>query len=225
MIFPALVAWLAFGTAVPAPPAACPAENSVGRCVIFTIVREGVPVPKYSIVVREDRKAIYWKGDREEDALPVLNLSVSEATKAAVFKAVPVVGSGKCETHTKGIAQTGRKTLQSFEGDEVRSCVFNYSDSDAINAATSVFQSMASTMEYGEQLAAKHRFDRLALDALMDSLVNEVKEGRAIEVQNIAPVLRSLAEDDRVIDRVRRKAARLLQDAGVDAPALPDKAR
>jgi hypothetical protein len=50
----------------------------------------------------------------------------------------------------------------------------------------------------------------------MDSLISENKDGRAIELQNIAPVLQSIVDDDRVMERVRRKAARLLQDA---APA------
>ena len=220
---------LAVSLAVAGPalgaPAMCPVPNSIGRCVIFTIEREGMPTPRYSIAVREDRQALYWKGDRTEGPLPAPNLSVGEATRAAVFKAVPAIGRGKCETHVKGIAQTGRKTLQSFEGDEVSQCVFNYSDDESVNAAVSAFEAMAVTLDIGEQLTAKHRYDRLALDGLMDGLVQQVKEGRAIEVQNIAPVLRSLVEDDRVIDRVRRKAARLLQDAGVDPPAPSDKAR
>jgi hypothetical protein len=79
--------------------------------------------------------------------------------------------------------------------------------------ATAAFEAIAETMQYGARLQHEHRFDRLSLDAEIDSLVAEAKEGRAIELQNIAPVLQSIVDDDRVIDRVRRKTARLLQDA------------
>lgn len=50
----------------------------------------------------------------------------------------------------------------------------------------------------------------------MASLEEEIKAGRAIEVGNIAPTLRSIAEDPRVIDRVRRKAARMLEGIAVE---------
>jgi hypothetical protein len=75
-------------------------------------------------------------------------------------------------------------------------------------------------MQYGDRLQREHRYDRLGLDAEIDSLTSEAQADRAIELQNIAPVLQSILEDDRVMERVRRKAGRLLQLAGV-APA-PD---
>jgi uncharacterized protein (UPF0147 family) len=52
----------------------------------------------------------------------------------------------------------------------------------------------------------------------MDALVSENAAGRAIEIQNIARTLQSIIDDDRVMERVRRKAARLLQDAAGTPP-------
>jgi hypothetical protein len=75
------------------------------------------------------------------------------------------------------------------------------------------FQAIAETMQIGATLQHLHRFDRLGLDAEMDTLAAEAKEGNAIEMQNIAPTLQSIVDDERVIERVRRKAARLLQPA------------
>ena len=54
-------------------------------------------------------------------------------------------------------------------------------------------------------------FDRLGLDSELEGLQNEVAGERALDLGNIAPVLQSIIADERVMDRVRRKAERLLK--------------
>ncbi len=76
-----------------------------------------------------------------------------------------------------------------------------------------VFEALGETMRFGERLNAKLRFDRLGLDADMDGLQSAVTDGRAIEVGNIIPVLQKVQDDERVMERVRRKAGLLLQMA------------
>jgi hypothetical protein len=127
-----------------------------------------------------------------------------------------------CEGKEKNIAQTGRKVIKLERGGISVSCSFNYSDDSKLMDAVAAFEALAETIRAGERLAHEHRFDRLALDAEIERLTNEITDGRALEPGNIAPILQSLAEDDRVIDRVRRKAQRLLsQSAEVSAPASP----
>ena len=203
------------------PPAVCPVPGSIGRCVFFRFDWPASPVPKYTVMVQEDRTAHYWEGDASSEDAQRANpaLHVSEETLQAVFKAN--ISSSGCETHIKKLAQTGKKTLQSFSGDEVVECSFNYSDDATVNRATSVFQAIAETMQFGERLAKEHRFDRLGLDAEIDSLAVEAKAGRAIELENIAPVLLEIGKDERVMERVRMKAARLLQSADVPAASVP----
>jgi hypothetical protein len=89
-------------------------------------------------------------------------------------------------------------------------CTFNFSDHEALNEAADAFIAMATTMQFGARLQHEHRYDRLGLAAEMDSLVAAVKEGRAIEVGNIAGILQSLVEDEEVIGMVRRRAQALL---------------
>ena len=74
-------------------------------------------------------------------------------------------------------------------------------------------------MQRGERLQHELRYDRLGLDAEMEALVAAQKDGSAIEIGNIASILQALVTDDHVIDRVRRRAARLLQDTGLPVPA------
>jgi hypothetical protein len=136
------------------------------------------------------------------------------------FKTVVV---GNCETRNKHLARTGQKSIAYARpgSDTWASCTFNYSDDKALMDAATAFQAIAETIQTGERLEHTHRFDRLGLDAQLDFLTSEAKDGRAIELQNIAPVLRSIIDDDHVIDRARRKAARLLQDAA-PAPATAE---
>jgi hypothetical protein len=202
-----------------APPAMCPVKNSIGHCVYFRFEYPAMSTPKYTVNVREDGLVHYWVGDlpedKEESTLPWL--SASPATVKKIFDAVPFISKDGCQTHLKNIADTGKKTLQSFTGDEYSECVFNYSDEERVNAAAAVFQAIAETMQAGERLKHKHRFDHLGLDAELDSLLAEAKDGRAIELQNIAPVLQSIVDDDEMMSPARRKAKSLLEIAGIHA--------
>ena len=149
-------------------------------------------------------------GPAERPGQPI---TVDAATLLTLHNARSAVAPDRCQSRRKGIASIGRMTLTVYANGQTAQCVFAYTDDAALTAALDAFEAIAETMQTGESLDHLHRFDRLGLDAAIDSLVLENKEGRAIELQNIAPVLQSIVDDDRVIDRVRRKTARLLQDA------------
>jgi hypothetical protein len=154
-------------------------------------------------------------------ALPVF-LTVSAATLQRLMAPHDVVvrdaANGDCGTRHKNIASTGKKKLTFYDGDQTVSCAFDYSDDASLEDCSAAFQAMAETLQFSDRLDHAHRFDRLGLDAEMDALVSENAAGRAIELQNIARTLQSIVDDDRVIERVRRKAARLLQDAAGTPP-------
>jgi hypothetical protein len=88
--------------------------------------------------------------------------------------------------------------------------MYNYSENKDVQSITEIFQGMAETMDEGRQLDHLHRFDRLGLDAAITFLAQEVSAGRALEVGTIAPSLRSIADDEDVIQRVRARARTLL---------------
>ena len=175
------------------------------------------PVPHWSIEIGEDGKGRY--DQMAEGARPSADtkqaIAVSAATLERLRAGYSAVTTGNCETHIKGIAKTGTKHVAyTMNGSDAwTSCTFNYSDDKALMDTAAAFQAIAETMQIGATLQHLHRFDRLGLDAEMDTLGAEAKEGNAIEMQNIAPTLQSIVDDERVIERVRRKAARLLQPA------------
>ena len=201
------------------PPARCAVKESIGRCVSFKFERPAAVVPAYTISVRDDGLLHYWAGDlpegKEESSLP--SLSASPAALKKVFDAVPFISTTGCETHSKNIANTGKKVLLAYSGDEVRECVFNYSDEEKLNAAASAFQAIAETIQAGDRLKHKHRFDHLGLDAELDSLLSAAKGGFAIELQNIAPILQSIVDDDEMMSPDRRKAKSLIEMVNVQA--------
>jgi hypothetical protein len=147
-------------------------------------------------------------------------IQVSASTMETLFAGrAALAGSKGCNSRIKNVAQTGKKKL-SYGHDSVwNTCEFNYSDDAGVMRATAAFQAMAETLQFGERLKHEHRFDKLGLDAELDSLIEEAKDSRAMEIQNIAPVLQSLVTDDTLMERVRSKAQRLLDQSSGDAPA------
>jgi len=182
------------------------------QAIEFTFEQTEQAVPRYAIYLDDKGVGSYREGAAAEGA----KLQVSAATVKVIFATRHTIQSGHCETKFKGIASTGKKTLRYLDNDEASECVLNYSDDRKVNAAVDAFEAIAETMQEGEKLAHEHRYDRLGLDAEMDFLIGEVKDGRAIEVQNIAAVLQTIMGDDSLMERVRRKAQALL-DQYVDA--------
>jgi len=216
----ALVSAVGYGAASPQV-----SGSADWNSIVFHFSREGEAPAKFTVSFDSAGKGFFWQGTPDYDVQQVPNgslhvISVGESTLKIVAASLASVSSGLCETRLKHLAQTGRKTIIVMTKDSSPRCEFNYSDDERVNAAESAFQAIAETMQYGDRLQREHRYDRLGLDAEIDSLKSEAQADRAIELQNIAPVLQSILEDDRVMERVRRKAGRLLQLAGV-APA-PD---
>ncbi len=71
-------------------------------------------------------------------------------------------------------------------------------------------------MDEGRRLEFLHRYDRLGLDAEMISLAEQVESGRALELGTISPTLASIADDTAVIQRVRLKAQKMLEQVAAE---------
>ena len=164
-------------------------------------VSDGQGVPAESPVESLDRPIHISKALRES--------MFATARKNKLF-AIP------CDDGGKNIAFQGTKTL-AYEGPEGQgSCVYNWSKNPQIDKLTDQFESMAATLDEGSKLQREYEHGRLSLDSEMEILDQMVSEGRAIEVENIAPILRTLASDEAVLQRVQRRAQALLQKAKTD---------
>jgi hypothetical protein len=142
-------------------------------------------------------------------------IHVSQALRESVFAAARKnkFFAIRCEDSGKNIAFQGTKTLE-YEGPDGKgSCTYNWSKYAQINKLTDQFEAIAITLEEGAKLQRQYEHGRLSLDSEIEVLDQMARDGRATEIQNIAPILQTLAGDEAVLQRVQRRARALLEMA------------
>ena len=218
------------GIGLMAQTAAVPVDGgSMKPEVSFQFERKGVPVPHYVILLREDGSGRYQADEAQvapsmqsSSAMQYVGgkhvdrpITLSPATTEKIFKTARTVNffNIECASKAKNIANTGDKTLSYTGSDGKGSCGYNYSENKNISMLTDMFLAIAFTMDEGRRLEFLHRYDRLGLDAEMNSLANEAQAGRALELGTIAPTLDSIAGDTALMQRVRLRAEKLLEQS------------
>ena len=111
--------------------------------------------------------------------LPVKSFRASAATAAKVFALAHSLNyfNIACASTAKNVADTGKKTLDyirlgangSRADGVLGSCTYNYTENKDVQTLTDIFQGIADTLDEGRKLDYLHRFDRLGLDAEMES--------------------------------------------------------
>jgi hypothetical protein len=188
----------------------------------FTYENPKLQPQKYVLTVREDGAGRFQSeggGPAPKDAESMAAepedrpIHVSKELREAMFATARKnkLFAFACEDGAKNIAFQGTKTLE-YKGPEgTGSCVYNWSKSSQINKLTEQFEAMAVTMDEGSKLKRQYEHGRLSLDAELEFLDQMVHDGRALEVENIAPVLQAIAGDEAVLQRVQRRARALLE--------------
>jgi hypothetical protein len=215
---------LLFAGQVAAPVNSSP-DGTVAM-VSFEFERPGLAVPHFTLLLREDGTGVY---KAEQAEMPPTGMSmrgqaaqhidrtvvVSSATVEKVFKAARELDyfNVACASKAKNIANTGKKTLSYSGADGRGSCVYNYSENKNVEMMGSTFIAIAYTLDEGRRLEFLHRYDRLGLDAEMTSLAKQIEDGEALEVGTISPTLTAIADDTAVMQRVRLRAAKMLEQA------------
>lgn len=115
-----------------------------------------------------------------------------------------------CESMKSRVAFTGKKAFVYTGPDGEGSCTFNWSRDQQIMRISDDLIAVAFTLEEGRRLSVQHEHDRLGLDAELQELQEAATGGRAQELQNIAPQLKAIADDERVMARARQTARQLL---------------
>lgn len=115
----------------------------------------------------------------------------------------------ECESHLK-VAFQGSKKL-SYSGPQGSgSCTYNYSKDKDIEALGDSAIAVAMTIQEGAKLEMLLQHDPLGLDKEMGLLTNAAHEGRAQQLCAISTILQRLAQDDHVMEMVRKQARLLL---------------
>jgi hypothetical protein len=192
--------------------------------VTFQFDRTGLPVPRFTLRLREDGTGSY-QADQAEIAATATSMrgqaarhidrpiNLTSGTVTKIFKAARAANhfNTECASKAKNIADTGKKTLSYTGADGSGSCTYNYSENKTVDTLTNTLLSIAYTLDEGRRLEFLHRYDRLGLDAEMISFTQELEAGRALELGMISPALAAIADDTALIQRVRLKAQKMLE--------------
>jgi hypothetical protein len=114
-----------------------------------------------------------------------------------------------CDSHLK-VAFQGWKKFSYTGPDGSGSCTFNYSKDKEIEELGDSMGAVAETILEGQRLEVLLEHDRLGLDKEMEFLVDAAGSGRAQQICAIKGILVRLAQDDEVMERVRKRARILL---------------
>lgn len=187
------------------PPAAGSAS------IRFTYQNLNLSPSDYQVFVRADGTGRYTASgggshpaQQEISITPELLAKIFAAAREQKFFDLPCQAKG-----ADHVAFQGNKTL-AYEGPDGKgACTFNYSKIKQIEQLNDIFQSIASTVAWGQRMVADRQHDRLGLDKELEGLASAVADGRAIQLQNIQPILQEIAADPSVINRARQRAALL----------------
>jgi hypothetical protein len=135
----------------------------------------------------------------------------SDTIRARIFElsAQAHYFTGKVDSGNKKLAFTGSKKLIYKDGQRNSSADYNYSQQPAVQQLTTLFQSVAASMEFGRRLTYFHRYQKLALDDELKRMEDEARRGELAELQAVSPVLQAIYDDTSVINVVRARARRI----------------
>jgi hypothetical protein len=170
----------------------------------------------YSIAVDEAGHARYEctgtvAEDSEEEAYRA-EFQVSAGNRERIFSLAKQAQyfAGNIDSGNRKLASTGAKMLSYQDGHQSNTARYNYSNLAVVQQLTTLFQNMASTLEYGRRLAFYHRYQKLALDDELKRMETQARNNELSELQGVAPVLQQILEDTSVINVVRARAKELI---------------
>lgn len=225
----ALVSTLAFvvhaaaqGPETPVASTADPAAASNGPIIVFEYSNPGLSPSHWQLILHTDGSAHFRSEMGTANSSPGqfrtpninrdVQLSSPFATSAFQTAQRHSFFNQNCESHMK-VAFQGNKTV-SYSGPEGKgSCTFNYSRDKEIQTLGDNFTGAAETIIEGVRLEILLQHDPLGLEKEIESLSEAAESGRALELCAIRSILERLAEDDHVLDLVRKRARSLLAHA------------
>jgi hypothetical protein len=190
--------------------------------VTFTLDFPAPQPEHYSIRVQSDGSARYQSSGRlSDDSDQIdsfdLDFTVAAETRQRIFELAARAGyfQKDVDSHRKGMAFTGKKTLTYQGARRSGEASYNYSSNSAVQDLTSLMQNLSATLEFGHRLQYDHHYQKLALDEELKRMEEMARGNQLAEVTAIQPILDRIIADPSVINVTRARAQRLLERAGV----------
>jgi hypothetical protein len=183
--------------------------------VIFTSVLWTADPSYYSIAIDSTGTATYQSAPAsiEQTGVPYLvEFRVSDRTRRMAFNVTRQLDffRERAGESLNSAQDNSVRTLAYHDSQFHSQVTYGSSPDSAIEELTSVFEDISQTLEFGRRLAYFHDHDRSALDGELDRLHTRADRRTLRELPVIAPILRSIALDNRVETAPRHKAEALL---------------
>jgi hypothetical protein len=198
------------------------AQGQEPATVTFTLDFPGSQPEHYSVQVESGGKGRYESSgkvapDSEESESFSCPFTVSSPTSQRIFALAAKANYFRkdLDSHRKGLAFTGKKTLAYKDAQRGGESSYNFSPDPAVEEITSLFQRLSATLEFGHRLDYDYRYQKLALDRELKNLEAGARSGSVVELAAIEAILRQIVGDASVINVSRARAQRILEQAGV----------
>lgn len=177
----------------------------------------------YSIVVASDGRATYSADPIAEEQTGVpytYQFTMSSASRDKIFNTVPKLKYFNEDFDFKKgkVAFTGNKTLAYKDANRDFHSSYNWSSNTMVQDLTNLFEAIGETMQFARQLTYYHKHDKLGLEEQLKRLEEMQRDHEVAEVQALAPILQSIAQDGSVMNISRRRAEAILNTAQPAAP-------
>jgi hypothetical protein len=209
-------------------PTLAASQTGAGATITFTLDFPSSQPEHYSIRLQSDGAGRYQSSgrlssDSDSDSEGADNYSfdldfvVAEPARQKIFELAAKAGyfQKDVDSHHKGLAFTGKKTLSYKDAERSGESSYNYSSIAAVQELTNLMQGLGSTLEFGRRLEYDHHYQKLALDEELKRMEEMARSHQLIEVAAIQPILDQIIGDPSVINVTRARAQRLLQGVGV----------
>jgi hypothetical protein len=205
-----------------APPSDTrPANNRNAAVVTFTLDFPSSQPEHYSIRVPLEGPAHYESNGRispDSDATDNFNFefTLSPETQAKILALAAKAGffEHDLDSHRKGLAFTGKKTLTYKDANHAGESTYNVPKNAAAQQLTDLFQNLSATLEFGHRLDYDRRYQKLALDEELKRMEEMARDNLLSEVAAVRPILEQIVADQSIVNVARVRAQRLLEASG-----------
>jgi len=187
--------------------------------IVYTFEHPQLQPSRYTITIEENGTAHFDSKpglpQQDDDVFPApidRSIRIDKTLSATLFHYARTHDffATDCSRHQSNLAFTGNRTLTYTGPDGHGSCAFVWAGDPALQNLADELGAVALTLEFGRRLDVEVQHDRLGLDAELESLQDAVKDRRASDLPNIAEQLQTIADDQQVMIRARKRALALL---------------
>lgn len=200
---------------------ALPASAQASARIVYTFEHPQLQPSQYAITIDESGTGHFVSQpgaavmDSDESVMPApidREIRLDEGLRAQLFAYARAHDffNDRCDRGRAGMAFTGNKTLTYAGPDGKGACTFIWGSDPELQRIADQLNAVAFTLEVGRRLDVEDQHDRLGLDSELASLQAAIRDQRASDLPNIAPELHTIAEDQMVMDRARKRALTLL---------------